>query len=713
MGVGRAAGALLRVNQAKGFDCPGCAWPEPQHRAVVEFCENGAKAVAEEATTRRIGAEFFQKHTLQQLAAQSDHWLGQQGRLTEPLIRRPGSDHYEPIDWPDAFKLIAQHLQALPTPDAAIFYTSGRTSNEAAFLYQLFVRAFGTNNLPDCSNMCHESSGLALQNTLGVGKGTVQLEDFDLADVILVIGQNPGTNHPRMLSALQSAVRNGCQVVSINPLKEAGLVAFSHPQEPWEMPGEGTALASQFVQVRVGGDAALLQAVAKLLLERGAVDKEFIQNFTYGFETWRQHLENLPLDLLVRACGVPLAQIEKLAETLANSERLIACWAMGLTQHPDAVATIQDVVNLLLLGGHLGRPGAGACPVRGHSNVQGDRTMGIWEKMPEAWLDRLGAHFNFQPPRHPGFDTVDAIRAMQDGRGQVFFALGGNFLSATPDTRATALALQQCALTVQVSTKLNRGHLVTGKTALILPCLGRTERDLQPSGLQFVTTENSMGVVQPSRGHLRPASENLLSECRIVAELAAATLPDSPIPFRPMANDYAQIREAIADVVPGFADFNQKIQQNGRIVLENPAQKRIFRTQTGKANFTTHPLPDLRLPAGQLRLMTVRSHDQYNTTIYGLDDRYRGIYGGRHVVFVHPEDLKERGLLDGQLLNITSHWQGEQRSVLGFRAVAYDVPRGDCAAYFPEVNPLVPLNHVAAGSQTPASKSIPVTIAAA
>ena len=713
MGAGRAVGALLRVNQKHGFDCPGCAWPEPGHRSIVEFCENGAKAVAEEATTARADADFFSRHSVAELAAQSDHWLGQQGRLTTPLVLRRGDTHYRPIAWPEALTLVAEHLRALPTPDAALFYTSGRTSNEAAFLWQLFARAFGTNNLPDCSNMCHESSGFALTNTLGVGKGTVQLEDFDLADVILVIGQNPGTNHPRMLSALQSAVRRGAQVISINPLKEAGLHAFIHPQEPWEVPGEGTPLASQFVQVQVGGDVALFQALGKSLLELGVVDHAFMRAFTAGFDAYAAHLRALSWASLVAGAGVSRAEIARLAETLAGAQSVIACWAMGLTQHPAAVANIEEVVNLLLLGGHIGRPGAGVCPVRGHSNVQGDRTMGIWEKMPDDWLDRLGRRFAFSPPRHHGHDTVDAIRAMQRGDARVFLAMGGNFLSATPDTAATADALAQCDLTAHISTKLNRAHLVTGKTALILPCLGRTERDRQPSGLQFVTTENSMGVVQPSRGHLPPVSPDAWSEPRIVAELGHALMPNMGIDWRAMADDYTRIREAIADVVPGLAGFAQRITQDAQIVLHNAARHRDFRTSTGKANFTVHALPDLTLPDGLLRLMTLRSHDQYNTTIYGLDDRYRGIYGGRRVVLLHPADLLARGLADGDRIDVTSVWQGEERHAPNFRAVAYDVPRGNCVAYFPEANVLVPLNHVAAGSQTPASKAVPVRISRA
>ncbi len=715
MGAVRSVRALYRVNQRHGFDCPGCAWPDPKHRSSFEFCENGAKAVAEEATTARVTPEFFAKWSIAELAEQSDLWLGKQGRLTHPMVLKPGATHYEPIAWDDAFAMIAEVLRALPSPDAAAFYTSGRTSNEAAFLYQAFVRQFGTNNLPDCSNMCHESSGTALTEVLGVGKGTVTLEDFDQADAIWIIGQNPGTNHPRMLTTLQAAARRGCRIVSINPLREAGLGHFVHPQEPWAMASKGTRLAELFVQVRVGGDVALLQAVGKALLENAAtvLDQAFIAESTDGFVAYASHLQALCWGDLLRESGVDRLTVERLADLWRSSKRLICCWAMGLTQHKHAVANIQEVVNLLLLGGHMGRPGAGACPVRGHSNVQGDRTMGIWERMPDAWLDKLGEVLQFQAPRGHGLDTVGAIEAMRDGQVQAFFGMGGNFLSAAPDTEATAAALRRCQLTAHVATKLNRGHLVHGKLAFLLPCLGRTEVDLQQGKRQFVTCENSMGVVQRSEGQLPPASKELLSEPAIVARLAHAVLGDrTRVPWLDLIDDYDGIRDLIAEVVPGFADFNRRVREPDGIDLPNAARNREFRTATGRARFTVHATPQWDLEPGQLRMMTVRSHDQYNTTIYGLDDRYRGIVGERRVILAHADDLAERGLAVGQRVDITSHFEGELRTVRGFLTVAYDVPRGCVVTYFPEANPLVPLGHRADRSRTPASKAVAVTLAA-
>jgi molybdopterin-dependent oxidoreductase alpha subunit len=706
----RAARLLLQMNQREGFDCPGCAWPEPTHRSVFEFCENGAKAVAEEATERRCTPEFLASRTVQELAVQSDLWLGQQGRLTHPVILHPDSKYYEPVTWDDAFDLIAQHLQHLSHPDEAAFYTSGRTSNEAAFLYQLFVRQFGTNNLPDCSNLCHESSGVALGQTLGVGKGTVQLSDFEQAGAIFVIGQNPGTNHPRMLSTLQAAARRGCRIVSINPLREPGLDHFVHPQEPWEMAGDGTRLAELFLRVRIGGDVAALQAIAKDVLEDGrGVDHDFIARHTDGFSTWSQHIQTLDWNMLLHESGLDRLAVRRAADIWRSAEGVICTWAMGLTQQPNAVANIQEIVNLLLLGGHMGRPGAGACPVRGHSNVQGDRTMGIVER-PPAWSAALGQRYRFEPPVRHGHDVVGTIAAMQSGAVKVLVAMGGNFLSASPDTEATAAALRRCDLTVHVSTKLNRAHLVTGRTALILPCLGRTEHD--PAG--FVTVEDSMSVVHASRGRLPPASPHLLAEPMIVARLAAAVLGErSHVPWLDWVTDYDRIRAEIAAIVPDFHDFNARVRQPGGFVLRNAAREREFRTTTGKARFTVHHQPSLDLPAGQLRLMTLRSHDQYNTTIYGLDDRYRGIRGERRVLLLNPDDLRERHLTPGTLVDVTSHWQDGVRTVQGFIALAYDIPRGNAAGYFPECNALVPLQHIAAGSRTPASKSLAISIHAA
>ena len=711
-GFRRGLRTLSVLNQKGGVDCPSCAWPEPDgHRSVTEFCENGAKAIAFEADTRRITPEFFAKHSVEELAKESDYWHGQQGRLTEPMVLRPGKRHYEPIAWDDAFALIASELNALASPNEAAFYTSGRTSNEAAFLYQLFIRQFGTNNLPDCSNMCHESTSFALPQVVGIGKGTVKLEDFEKAGLILILGQNPGTNHPRMLTALQAAKRAGAKIAAINPLREAGLLAFRNPQEVRGMLGFGTALADLYLQVRIGGDQALLKGLMKSLLTRGALDYSFIRDRSDGFEALAASLTEVSWNAIIEQSGIAREQIEQLAELIAANDRIIACWAMGLTQHKHAVATIQDLVNLLLMRGSIGKPGAGLCPVRGHSNVQGDRTMGIVERPPAWFLDALGKEFDFTPPREPGFDTVEAIHAMRDGRLKVFFAMGGNFLSATPDTEATAAGLKNCRLTVHVSIKLNRSHLVTGKTALILPCLGRTERDLQNGTEQFVTTENSMGVVQASRGTLPPASDLLLSEVAIVARLAEATLGSrSAVLWRKLRDDYHRIREHISRVVPGFENYSERVQKPGGFYLPNPPREGTFPTSTGKARFTTHPLHELKVEPGQLAMMTVRTHDQFNTTIYGLDDRYRGIKNERRVVLMNAADLRERGLKSQDVVDLTGHFQGEVRVAPKFIVVEYDIPRGCCATYFPEANVLVPLNSTADGSNTPTSKYVIVTV---
>ena len=708
---------LLRLNQKGGFDCPSCAWPDPKDRSTFEYCENGAKAVAWETTTKRVGPEFFARHAIDQLLTQTDHWLEAQGRLTHPMVRRPGASHYTPLEWEEAFELLAATLRDLPSPDDAIFYTSGRASNEAAFVYQLFVRAFGTNNLPDCSNMCHESSGAALNATIGVGKGTVLLEDFDAAEAILILGQNPGTNHPRMLSALQRAAENGCQIIAVNPLREAGLQAFAHPQEPKGLLGLATPLATHYLQIRINGDQAFLQGVGKALLALEAaapgsvLDRAFIETHTTGFEAWSQTLETRSWSVLEAQSGLTRAAIEAVAAVLASSRKTIVCWAMGLTQHANAVATIQEVVNLLLAQGNLGKPGAGACPVRGHSNVQGDRTMGIWEKMPESFLAALEQEFGFAPPRHHGVDTVEAIRAMAATPGKVFFGLGGNFLSATPDTRQTAAALQNCRLTAHVSTKLNRSHLITGETALILPCLGRSEVDAQASGPQFVTMENSMGIVHASRGRLAPASPHLRSETAIVCGLAEATLGATPaIPWRGFADDYDAVRERIARVVPGCEDYAARVREPGGFVLRNAARELDFSQIGGRARFTAHALAPVAVPAGKLLLMTIRSHDQFNTTIYGLDDRYRGIRNERRVVFLHAEDMAERGIVAEQPVDLTSHFADGERHARLFLAIPYDLPRGCAAAYFPETNVLVPLDSVAETSGTPTSKSIVISV---
>lgn len=718
MGTSRGARALLKLNQPQGFDCPGCAWPEPSdERSHAEFCENGAKHVADEATTKRVTAQFFRDYSVADLSLQSDIWLNKQGRLTEPMVLRRGATHYEPITWDDAFSLIGAELSALQSPDEAIFYTSGRTSNEAAFLYQLFVRQFGTNNLPDCSNMCHESSGTALSETIGVGKGTVSLDDFDQAEAIFVIGQNPGTNHPRMLTALERAKKGGCRLVHINPLPEAGMTRFKHPQDVIGWLGKGTTLADLFLQVRINGDVPLLKGIMKAVLaeERKfpgkVLDHEFITAYTIGFEEFQVALDQADWETIIDQSGVERSQIEEAARIFIHSERTIFCWAMGLTQHKNAVANIQEIVNLMLLRGQVGKPGAGLCPVRGHSNVQGDRTMGIWERPTESFLDRLGAEFNFEPPRRHGFDTVRAIEAMHEGRAKVFFALGGNFLSATPDTEFTAAALGRTRLTVHVSTKLNRAHLVTGEQALILPCLGRTELDIQKAGPQFVSTENSMSVVQASRGFLAPASEHLLSEPAIVACLARAALGDrTNIDWEEMGSDYGRIRAAIERVVPGFEEYNERIRRPGGFQLPNAVRERRFNTPSGKAQFTVHPLPDHDLKPGQFLMMTIRSHDQFNTTVYSANDRYRGIKNGRRVVMLNKEDIRLAGLKEGELVDLVSHFDGEERMAKRFVVVPYDIPRRCAATYFPEANVLVPVRSVAEKSNTPASKSVVISL---
>jgi len=719
MGLRRSLRTLTAINQKDGYDCQSCAWPDPDGgRHVAEFCENGAKATAWEATTRRATPELFARQSLSELSALTDHALGELGRLTTPMVLRRGASHYEPIRWNDAFALIAAELNALASPDEAIFYTSGRTSNEAAFLYQLFVRQFGTNNLPDCSNMCHESSGTALMETIGVGKGTVTLEDFERAQAIFIAGQNPGTNHPRMLSTLQRAKRNGATIVGINPLAEPGLRRFKQPQEILGLFGRGTEIADFLLRVRVGGDVALFQGIAKALLERDArgehvLDCEFIAECTDGFDAFARALTRQPWERIVAASGVSHEDILRAADVFARSDRTITCWGMGLTQHVNGVANIQEIVNLHLLRGQVGKPGAGLCPVRGHSNVQGDRTVGIWERPRPEFLDRVGAEFGFTPPREHGLDTVAAIRAMHAGAAKVFFALGGNFLQATPDTEYVARALRNCRLTVHVSIKPNRAHLVTGEQALILPCLGRSERDVQNGRLQFVTTENSMAIVQASRGVLEPASPELLSEPRIVARLARATLGSrSTVPWEELADDYDAIRDAIERVIPIFERYNERVRVPGGFHLPNAARARRFLTETGKARFTVHSLPVIALEPGQLILTTVRAHDQFNTTVYAPNDRYRGVHHGRRIVFMHPDDMRERGLAAEMAVDITSHHGGKERYARQFRVVPYDVPRGCAAAYFPEANVLVPHDHVATGSNTPASKAIVVTVVA-
>ncbi len=726
MGPVRTAATLTRLNQRHGFDCPGCAWPEePGGRKLAEFCENGAKAVAEEATKRRVTPEFFARHSVAELADQPEYWLSQQGRLTHPMVLAPGDTHYRPIDWDDAYRLIADELNSLASPDEALFYTSGRTSNEAAFLYQLLVRSFGTNNLPDCSNMCHESSGTALTDSIGIGKGSVTVEDVVHADCILIAGQNPGTNHPRMLSVLEKAKANGAKIIAVNPLPEAGLLRFKDPQKVRGVVGNGVPIADEFVQIRLGGDMALFAGLGRLLLEAedsapgSVLDRDFIARHCAGFDEYEKQTRTVDLDTVTEATGIDAAQLQRVAAMLMASERTVICWAMGLTQHRHAVATIGEATNLLLMRGMMGKPGAGVCPVRGHSNVQGDRTMGIWEQMPEDFLAALDTRFGITSPRTHGHDVVNGIRAMRDGNAHVFIGMGGNFVSATPDTEVTEASLRSCALTVQISTKLNRSHVVHGRTALILPTLGRTDRDVQAGGKQLVSVEDSMSMVHLSRGSLTPPSEHVRSEVGIVCQLARKLLgPDHPVPWEQFEGSYDSIRDAIADVVPGCRDYNTRVRRPDGFQLPHPPRdSREFPTTTGKANFAVNPLEWVPVPPGRLVLQTLRSHDQYNTTIYGLDDRYRGVKGGRRVIFVNPADIESFGLAEGARVDLISEFSDaagnlEERHAKDFLVVPYSTPVGNAASYYPETNPLVPLDHTAARSNTPVSKAVVIRLEA-
>ncbi|WP_137886374.1 FdhF/YdeP family oxidoreductase [Pseudomonas sp. 2FE] len=724
---------LLKTNQHGGFDCPGCAWGESAESGLVKFCENGAKAVNWEATKRRVDAAFFAKHSVSTLREQSDYWLEYQGRLTEPLCYDPDSDHYRPISWDQAFALIAKHLHNLDSPNQAEFYTSGRASNEAAYLYQLFVRAYGTNNFPDCSNMCHEASGVALGQSVGVVTGSVTFEDFEHADAIFVIGQNPGTNHPRMLEPLREAVKRGAQVVCINPLKERGLERFQHPQQPLEMLSNGDKPTNTaYFRPALGGDMAVLRGMAKFLLtwEREALakgrsavfDHAFIEQHTAEVEAYLAVVDATSWQQIVTQSGLAKTQIERLAHLYRKAERVIVCWAMGITQHRHSVPTIQEIANLMLLRGNLGKPGAGLCPVRGHSNVQGDRTMGINDRPPAFFLDALERRFKFPAPRADGHNTVEAIHAMLEGRAKVFIGLGGNFAQATPDTGRTAQALQNCELTVQISTKLNRSHLTLGKQALILPCLGRTDIDQQAKGPQAVTVEDSFSMVHASHGQLQPLSQQMRSEPAIVAGIAAATLGKKPVDWLWLIEDYDRIRELIADTIPGFNGFNQRVREPGGFYLGNAAAQRRWNTPSGRAHFKANRLPaDLvhegiraRGEVPDLILQTLRSHDQYNTTIYGLDDRYRGVKGQRKVVFANEADILRLGYKPGQKVDVLSLWgDGRERRVSGFTLLAFDIPAGQAAAYYPETNPLVPLESVGDGSFTPTSKFIAIRFEAA
>ncbi len=719
MDIPRGLRALANLNQKNGTDCPGCAWPDPddERSRIAEYCENGAKAIAEEATTKKLTATFFKQNSVSELSQLTDFEIGKMGRIAQPMYLKEGATHYAEITWEDAFLKIANHLKALNNPNEAVFYTSGRTSNEAAFLYQLFVRAYGTNNLPDCSNMCHESSGVALGESVGIGKGSVKLEDFYEAEVIIILGQNPGTNHPRMLTALQKAKNNGAKIIAVNPLKETGLLAFSNPQEVKGALGISTSLTDLYLQVKLNGDMALMQAINLLLVwaeeknQGGVFDTEFIAHQTHGFSDYIAHLKTLDIEELSNESGIPLALIEEAAMLLKGSKKIIACWAMGLTQHKNAVDTIREVVNTLLLKGSIGKPGAGTCPVRGHSNVQGDRTMGIYEKPPQVFLDNIEKAFGFTPPQEHGYDVVECIHAMHQEKAKVFIAMGGNFLSATPDTMYTAEALQKCLLTVQVSTKLNRSHLITGKEAIILPCLGRTDIDIVNGVEQFVTVENSMGVVHQSKGSIKPISNNMLSEPIIVCKLAEYVLKNnSTINWKKFEMHYDEIRNAIEKTIPGFDDYNRRVREPGGFYLPNGARIGQFNTSTQKANFNIGIREKNTLEKDELMMMTIRSHDQFNTTIYGLDDRYRGIFNERRIVMMNKEDIVRFGFSQGDVVDLYNYHGGKERVARKFIIIAYDIPNDCVATYFPETNVLVPIDTTAKKSNTPMSKMVIIKI---
>ncbi|WP_104126090.1 FdhF/YdeP family oxidoreductase [Cryobacterium sp. Y57] len=719
MGIGRSLKLLTDMNQKDGFDCMSCAWADPDHRKTFEFCENGAKAVTWEATPVAIPTAFWSGHSISSLLEKSEYWLGMQGRLTEPVYKPKGKDNYEPISWDDAFTLIGDRLKALDSANEATFHTSGRTANETAFIYQLLARSLGTNNLPDCSNMCHESTGLAMGEAIGIGKNTVAYKDFAQADLIIVMGQNPGTNHPRMLTALEEAKEAGADIVAVNPLLEAGLIRYKNPQKVKGIIGHGTGLADQYVQIRAGGDGWLMKAISKRVFEAetahpGTVlDHEFIEEHCAGLEEFKAHVATLDHDSVLRATGLTTEEIDELAARYMKADKVIITWAMGLTQHKDAVAIIKEIMNLLLLRGNIGKPGAGASPIRGHSNVQGDRTMGIWEQMPPAFLDALQQEFHFDPPRENGFDTVQSVEAMLAGKTKVWIAMGGNLVSAVSDTAAAEAGFRSVGLNVQISTKLNRNHLTVGDEALILPTMGRTEIDIQAGGPQMLSVEDSVCAIHATRGKIKPISDKLLSEVSIVTRIARQVFgDDGPINWAGFEENYDTIRDHIEHVIGGFDNFNERLHRdNGFILPHGPRDSRTFNTPTGKAMITVNELEYIECPTGRLLLQSMRAHDQFNTTIYSLDDRYRGIKKSRKVIFVHPDDLSMLGMEDGQIVDVHSEFTDNvDRVVRNFRVVAFPTSRGCAATYFPEGNPLVPLGSTADGSNTPASKAVVVRL---
>ncbi|WP_080793413.1 FdhF/YdeP family oxidoreductase [Corynebacterium pacaense] len=703
---------LITMNKPGGIDCPGCAWPEPSthNLGIVEFCENGAKAVAEETTPSRATAEFWAEHSIHQLREKTDHWLGGQGRITGPLLydRSSGDAHYRPVSWEKALELISGKLREIE-PDEAVFYTSGRAPNEPAYMLQLLARRLGTNNLPDCGNMCHESTGTALTETLGLGKGSVVMEDFYNTDLLISVGQNPGTNHPRALTAFKELKDNGGRILVLNPLPETGLMKFREPQSIKGALNISEKLADAYLQVRLDGDRAFFQALNKEIIRRDLLDHAFLERFCSGVEETIEHLNGLDDDLLLRGCGLEAADIRRAADMVENADTVVVSWTLGVTQHRNAVYTIREMVNFLLLTGNIGKPGAGTAPLRGHSNVQGDRTMGIWEKMPEPFLRALEKEFGFDVPRRHGYDTVNALRAMREGKTRFFLSLGGNLVRVSSDTSAVEKAMETNELTVHLSTKPNGSHAWPGEKSLILPVLARTDLDRRKSGIQSVTVEDSAGAVHASTGR-RTANRdlNLKSECEIIGSIGRETFGDDF--WQPMIDDYSVIRDHIEATIPGFHDFNRRIENPGGFLLPNGPRERIFNTPTGRARLTVNDTSVIDLPEGYFLMNTVRSHDQYNSTIYGLDDRYRGVRNGRRVVFVNPADCRQRGLRDGDLVDIVSVFEDGERRAPNFRVVEYDTARDCVTTYFPEANVLVPLDSVAEKSNTPVSKSVLVRL---
>ncbi|AMR33054.1 hypothetical protein A0256_17335 [Mucilaginibacter sp. PAMC 26640] len=720
-GAIRGPGALFKMNQKGGFDCSSCAWPDPDddRSPIAEYCENGAKALAEEATTKRIGAEFFANNSVADLSRLDDMDIGKKGRISQPMYLPKGATHYQPISWPDAFKKIATHLNGLASPDEATFYTSGRTSNEASFIYQLFVREYGTNNMPDCSNMCHESTSVALAESIGIGKGTVTLNDFYDTDVIIIMGQNPGTNHPRMLTALEKGKKNGAKIIAINPLHEAGLMGFKNPQSAKGIMGIKTQLADVYLQVKINGDMAILKAIEKLLYdfeqqEPGQVfDRAFIDKSTTGYDEFIERVKHFDVAALCAAAGVQVDKAVEAAQLLRHKSRIIICWAMGITQQKNGVDVIKEILNLTLLKGSIGKAGAGLCPVRGHSNVQGNRTMLIFDKPKQEQLDKLKEVFGFEPPREHGYDVVDSIKAIHEEKLKVFFAMGGNFLSASPDTGYTAEAMRKLKLSVHVSTKLNRSHLVHGEEAIILPTLARSDKDVINGEVQFISGENSMGVVQMSKGILDPVSDDLLNETQIICELAKATLGKrSVINWDKYANSYDAIRDVVGQVVPGFENYNQRVRLPGGFYLPNGPREGIFETDLfkDKAPFTITQIPNHAMANDEFMMTSIRSHDQFNTTIYGLEDRYRGIHNERRVIFMNPADISKAGLMQGDKVDLYNYFDAIERVARLFVVVPYDIPERNTATYYPEANVLIPINSVALKSNTPTSKLIFIKI---